>query len=153
MSEAEATKLDIKEIERTAAQQAKDKANTEAWNFDIAIFLFAILIINIILMFEGIRMEVSASVAVFGLGMGWIVGWRQRRRLYKDYYDEVLAKSGVVLEEPEEETVEELADVLEVIEAICNFKEIDKKELLELKRQKAEKRGKFKEKIILDKTE
>ena len=108
MSEAEATKLDIQEIERTAAQQARNKANAEAWNVNIAIFLFAILSIIIILGFQGIRIEIAASVATFGLGMGWTVGWRQRRRLYKSYYDEELARYGVELEEPEEETVEEM---------------------------------------------
>jgi len=107
MGEAEATKLDTQEIERTAAQRAKGRANVEAWNVDIAVFLFAILIINIILVSQGVSIEISASVAVFGLVMGWILGWRQGRRLYKSYYNEELARLRGDVKEPEEETLEE----------------------------------------------
>ena len=52
-----------------------------------------------------------------------------------------------------EETLKELTDILEVIEAICNFKEIDKNELLKLKKERAEKRGKFKDRIVLERVE
>jgi len=45
-----------------------------------------------------------------------------------------------------------MADVLEVIDAICNFKNFDKIELQKVKDEKAEKRGKFNEKIILEKS-
>lgn len=40
--------------------------------------------------------------------------------------------------------------MLEVIDAICDFKKIDKEELELLKKDKAEKKGKFKNKIILE---
>ncbi|MFC2043997.1 hypothetical protein ACFLT8_02185 [Chloroflexota bacterium] len=108
MGKAESTKLDIQEIERTAAQRAMDKANAEAWNVDIAIFLVAILITNIVLAFQGIGLEISASVAIFGLGMGWLVGWRQGRRLFWNYYKEELTRFGAELKEPEKETLEEI---------------------------------------------
>ena len=49
--------------------------------------------------------------------------------------------------------VEELADVLEVIEAICDFKKFKQKELLAVKNKKAERRGKFIKKIILEEVE
>lgn len=45
---------------------------------------------------------------------------------------------------------EELADILEVIYAICDFKKINKKNLEELRIKKAVKRGGFSKKIILD---
>ena len=45
---------------------------------------------------------------------------------------------------------EELADILEVVYAICDFKKIDKNKLELLRKKKAEERGGFKEKIILD---
>jgi len=45
---------------------------------------------------------------------------------------------------------EELADILEVINAICEFKNISKDNLENLRKNKAEQRGSFKEKIILD---
>lgn len=46
---------------------------------------------------------------------------------------------------------EELADILEVIYALCDIFNIDKEELEKIREDKAEKRGKFKDKIILDK--
>lgn len=45
---------------------------------------------------------------------------------------------------------EELADILEVIYALCDLYEIDKEKLELLRKNKAEKRGTFKERIILD---
>jgi predicted house-cleaning noncanonical NTP pyrophosphatase (MazG superfamily) len=45
---------------------------------------------------------------------------------------------------------EELADILEIIYAICDFKTIDKRELEKLRKKKAKERGKFKRRIILD---
>jgi predicted house-cleaning noncanonical NTP pyrophosphatase (MazG superfamily) len=52
-----------------------------------------------------------------------------------------------------EDNKHELADIMEVIEAICNFKNIDKKELNKVKKYKAKERGKFKKRIILDEVE
>lgn len=47
---------------------------------------------------------------------------------------------------------EELADILEVIYAICDCQKIDKNKLELLRKKKAEERGGFKDKIILDET-
>lgn len=47
-------------------------------------------------------------------------------------------------------TVEELADILEVIEAFCTFQGIDRGELEQLRRQKASERGSFQRRVILD---
>jgi len=46
---------------------------------------------------------------------------------------------------------EEFADILEVLHAISDFKQFNKKEVNQIRKIKAEKRGKFKEKIILEK--
>ena len=48
---------------------------------------------------------------------------------------------------------EELADILEVVYAIGDFKKIDKNKLELLRKKKAEKRGGFRDKVILDETE
>jgi|SRR3989338_6076073 len=48
------------------------------------------------------------------------------------------------------ETIEEMADVLEVIDAICDFKKFNREELQNIKDNKAEERGRFKKKIILE---
>ncbi len=50
----------------------------------------------------------------------------------------------------EAESIEEMADVLEVIDAILDFKNFDKEELQKVKDKKASERGKFKDKIILE---
>jgi hypothetical protein len=54
--------------------------------------LFAVLIIIIILLFQGIGIEIVAPVAIFGLAMVWLVGWRRGRQLYQRFYTEELKK-------------------------------------------------------------
>ena len=49
--------------------------------------------------------------------------------------------------------VEEAADILEVIKAICALKGINLKPLEEVRQKKAEERGGFTQRIILDRTE
>ncbi|MBI5913385.1 nucleoside triphosphate pyrophosphohydrolase [Candidatus Azambacteria bacterium] len=49
-----------------------------------------------------------------------------------------------------DESAGEIADVLEVIDAICEYKKFDKKEVHEVKEKKAKERGKFSKRIILD---
>lgn len=48
------------------------------------------------------------------------------------------------------ETIEEMADIQEVIDTMCDYKKFDKKELLSAKENKTKERGSFKKKIILD---
>lgn len=55
-----------------------------------------------------------------------------------------------VKEFQEAESAEELADVLEVIDAIVEFKKMDMNEVVRIQKEKAEKRGGFKERIILE---
>lgn len=45
---------------------------------------------------------------------------------------------------------EELADILEIIYAICDFKNIDKNTLENLRKEKADSKGRFKDRMILD---
>jgi len=89
--EAETTQVSP-EMERTAVQRAKDRTTTAKWDLDVAIFLFVVLILVIILLFQGIGIGVVAPVAVFGLAMVWLVGWRRGRQLYQRFYDEELIK-------------------------------------------------------------
>ncbi len=48
------------------------------------------------------------------------------------------------------ETVEEMADILEIIDAMCSYKKFSKRKLESVKKQKAKERGRFKKKIILE---
>jgi len=104
MSEAEDTKRVSLKMERTAAQNAKIRARVARWDLDIAVFLFAVLIIVIILLFQKISIEVVGPVAIFGLAMVWLVGWRRGKKLYQRFYEEELAK----LEPDSKESVKEI---------------------------------------------
>ena len=107
MSDAETIQKDISEMEGTAARRAKDRANAARWNLEIAIFLFGVLIIIIILLFQEVRIEIVTPVAVFGLGMVWLVGWRQGRQLYQRFYDEEMLRLERELKGTDKETLEE----------------------------------------------
>jgi c-di-AMP phosphodiesterase-like protein len=98
-----------------ATRRARDRAKDARWDLNIAIFLFAVLIIIIILLFQEIKIEIVAPVAIFGLAMVWLVGWRQGRQLYQRFYDEELATlerelqktaEGATIEETVEEKVQ-----------------------------------------------
>ncbi len=109
MTETEVPKDTTKEMEMTAAQRAMDRSRNARWDLDIAVFLFAVLIIVIILLFQEVATEIVSPVAIFGLAMVWLVGWRRGKQLYGRFYAEELSKleseskhKGVV-----EETVEE----------------------------------------------
>lgn len=96
------------EIEQTAMQMAKDRASAARWNLDIAVFLFAVVIIIIILSFQGIGLEIVAPIAVFGLAMVWLYGWRQGTQLYERFYNEELAKLKYEQLKTTKETIEDI---------------------------------------------
>ena len=107
---AEAPEQDREEIEKLAARRASARARNARWDLDVAVFLFAVLIIVIILLFQEIGIEVVAPVAIFGLGMVWLVGWRRGKQLYESFYDEEMAKLERELEKkpkPTEVAIEE----------------------------------------------
>lgn len=68
--------------------------------------------------------------------------WQKLKEKLKEEVEEFLKESNE----------EELADILEIIYAIRDFKGIDAERLESLRKEKAKKRGGFKEKIILDET-
>lgn len=68
-----------------------------------------------------------------------------------EYWQKLKEKLLEEIEEfKEEENAEEFADILEVLEAIAEYKGFNKEEVQRIKERKAEKKGKFKERIILD---
>ncbi len=97
MDKAKVTKVSP-EMERTAAQRARDRAKAARWDLDVAVFFFAILVTVMILLFQGIGIEVTAPAAIFGLAMGWLMGWRKGKQIYAQFYDEELSKLGKELE-------------------------------------------------------
>ncbi len=110
MDEAEVTRRVSPEMERAAARRARDRASAARWDLDIAVFLFAVMIIVIILLFQDIGIEVVAPIAIFGLAMVWLVGWRRGKQLYQRFYDEELAKLEQELEQAVTETIEKTVE-------------------------------------------
>jgi hypothetical protein len=92
MSDLEDTKQISSEMERSAALRATRRAKSARWDLNVAVFLFAVLTTVIILLFEGIRIEIVAPIALFGLSMAWLVGWRNGRQLYDRFYEEELGQ-------------------------------------------------------------
>jgi len=116
MDEAKVTHRVSPEVEQAAAQRARDRARNARWDLNIAIFLFAVLILVIILAtYTKMGIEVVAPIAIFGLVMVWLVGWRRGRELYQRFYSEELANleqelkktTKEVVEKTIEETIEE----------------------------------------------
>jgi hypothetical protein len=96
------------EMEQTAAERARDRARNARWDLNIAIFLFAVLILVIILAtYTKMGIEVVAPVALFGLAMVWLVGWRRGRQLYNSFYVEELSRLERELKRGVKETVEQ----------------------------------------------
>jgi len=58
------------------------------------------------LLFQDISIEIVAPVALFGLAMVWLVGWRRGRQLYQRYYGDELLK----LRQETESTVKAAAE-------------------------------------------
>ena len=71
--------------------------------------------------------------------------------LMNEYWQKLKEKLSEEVEEfVKAESAEELADILEVIVAITDYKGFNKEEIANIKVNKAEERGKFKNRIILD---
>jgi predicted house-cleaning noncanonical NTP pyrophosphatase (MazG superfamily) len=68
--------------------------------------------------------------------------WQKLKEKLAEEVDEFLKSS----------TEEELADILEVLNTIIDFKKIDKEKLESLRKMKVKQRGGFKYKIILEET-
>jgi|SRR3989338_4901832 len=68
-----------------------------------------------------------------------------------EYWGKLKEKLFEEIEEfKKDESVEEFADILEVLEAIADYKRFDRREVERIKEKKTDDRGKFKERIILD---
>ena len=83
-------------------QRARQKASATKWQPNVAVVLFAILIIIMVLLSQGIGINVVASVAILGLTTVWFMGWRRARQLYQHFYSEELSNME---QKPEEEAL------------------------------------------------
>lgn len=96
------------ETKLKANRRARYRASAAMWTLEVAVFLYAILTLVIILAtYTKVGLEIVASVAVVGLAIVWVIGWRRERILYQLYYEEELSKleeesrKGLIEEEVE----------------------------------------------------
>jgi predicted house-cleaning noncanonical NTP pyrophosphatase (MazG superfamily) len=68
--------------------------------------------------------------------------WQKLKQKLKEETDEFIQGGDI----------KELADVLELVYAICDFKGIGKDEMDVMRKRKSDERGAFKDRIILDET-
>lgn len=69
----------------------------------------------------------------------------------KEYWEKLKEKlQEEVKEFSESEIIEEMADIQEVIDAICSYKNFSKEDVDIARKKKVEERGAFKKKIILE---
>ena len=68
-----------------------------------------------------------------------------------EYWEKLKEKLLEEIEEfKEAESPEEFADLMEVIDAIAEYKKFDQQIIKEVRDKKAEERGRFKDRVILD---
>ena len=113
MEQAEVAEQVREEIKQQAAKRAAARARVARWDLDVAVFLFAVLIIVIILLFQNIGLEVVAPIALFGLVMVWLVGWRRGRQLYEGFYKEELARLEQGLAKERKTVTAEMEETIE----------------------------------------
>ena len=102
MSNDSAPRHGVEEIRQQAVRRANERARIARWDLDVAVFLFVVLIVVIILLFQDVDIGIVAPVAIFGLVMVWVVGWRRGRQLYRTFYDDELFKVQREIREAEE---------------------------------------------------
>ena len=78
------------EVKQIVAARARDRAASGRWDLNIAVLLFAVLILVIILTFSGVGIVIVAPVSVLSLASVWFIGWRRGKKLYAIYYKQEL---------------------------------------------------------------
>lgn len=120
MTETSAAEPVSEDIQTLAAARAKVRARNARWDLNIAVFLFAVLILVIILLFENVSIEIVGPIAIVGLALVWLVGWRRGKQLLAIFYDEELAELEQAQEKRREKeeraTVKEEKTIEETIE-------------------------------------
>ncbi len=100
MDESINTEQIIEKMKRLAEYRATERAQAARWDIDVAAFYFAILILVIILVYQGIEIWIVSPSAVIGLVTGWLIGRRKGKRKYYRFYDEELLKMELELKGP-----------------------------------------------------
>jgi len=92
LEQGEMTRWLHPDSERKAIHRARDRANAARWNLDIAVLLFCVLTFVFILSIGQVGVFLISFVAVFGLSIAWIIGWRRATKVFWQFLEEELAK-------------------------------------------------------------
>ena len=79
-------------VTELAARRAQQRAQIARWDINIVVFLFAVLILVVILLYENVVAWIVGPIAFVGLILVWLVGWRRGKQLYRLYLDEEISK-------------------------------------------------------------
>ncbi len=101
---------DVKEgsVTELASLRAQRRAQIARWDINIVVFLFAVLILVVILLYENVVSWIVGPIAFVGLILVWLVGWRRGKQLYRLYLEEEISK----LDKPDREAEKLILDVL-----------------------------------------
>jgi len=80
------------EIIEGCSLRATAAAKSQKWDMNLVVFMFAILLLTVILLYEGVDPLYLALIGFFGLAMTWLVSRRQEKRLYKRHYRHEISK-------------------------------------------------------------
>lgn len=89
-NEAEVPKQILKQMEHLASERAGEKVRSARWDLATALFAYATLVAVVLLRLEGVRIEIVAISAIFGLAMVWLIGWIRGKQLFRRFYNEEL---------------------------------------------------------------
>ena len=78
-------------MDQEAAKRAKIRAASARWDLNVALVMIAVMTGVIILSWYDVRVEIVGQVAILGLTMAWLIGWRRGKQLYQYFYDEELS--------------------------------------------------------------
>jgi len=89
-SEVEAPKSDSGIMERLASERARERIRSARWDQFALVFAYATLVAVLVLSTRGVKLEVVAIVAIFGLALLWFTGWIRGRRQFSRFYEDEL---------------------------------------------------------------
>ncbi len=92
MDKADQAKKPNPEMEDLAMQIARGNANVAKWGLHIVVFLFGLLIAIVILVSQGVGVNILATLAILGLAAVWLMGELRGRQLFQRLYAEELSR-------------------------------------------------------------
>lgn len=77
------------ETDRPAAVEKTGKRDFSArWNINTTIVAYIVLVVVILLRFDGVSTRIVAPVAILGLSVTWLLGLMKSKRVYQRVFDE-----------------------------------------------------------------